>query len=104
MIRLSPVTRLVSAASIGIVLAAAAAAPAAAEKFDLSTMSCKQFLSSSKDDITITLAWLDAYYRDEDDPPIIDTDRLESNTKKLAAYCAENPSIGVITAADKLFD
>lgn len=93
-----------SPAMLAAALVIGLAAPASAEKFDLSTLSCKQFLSSSKDDITITLAWLDAYYRDEDDPPIIDTERLEANTKKLAQYCSENPSVGVITAADKLFD
>lgn len=80
------------------------ATPAMAEKIDLSTTTCKQFLTSDKDDITITLAWLDAYYKDEDAPPVIDTVLLANNAKKLAEYCAANPTIGLITAADKLFD
>jgi acid stress chaperone HdeB len=80
------------------------ASPASAEQIDLSTSTCKQFLSSSKDDISITLAWLDAYYKDEDAPPVIDTEKLASNAKQLAEYCAANPTIGLITAADKLFD
>ncbi|RAI42669.1 HdeA/HdeB family chaperone [Rhodoplanes roseus] len=80
------------------------ASPATAEKIDLSTTTCKQFLTSSKDDITITLAWLDAYYKDEDAPPVIDSDKLAANAVKLAEYCAANPTIGLITAADKLFD
>jgi hypothetical protein len=32
-----------------------------------------------------------------------DTDRFEANAKKLGAYCAVKPTIGLITATDKLF-
>jgi acid stress chaperone HdeB len=74
-----------------------------AEKIDFSTTTCKQFLESHKSEIGIILAWLDGYYRDEDDPPIFDTDKFEANAKKLAAYCAAHPSTGLIIAADELF-
>ena len=46
-------------------------APALAEEIDLSTWTCKQFQSANKDEIGVILAWLDGYYRDEDDPPVI---------------------------------
>ncbi len=87
-------------------LAAAAlviATPACAAKLDLSTIKCKEFVDSSKDEIGYILAWLDAYYKEDDDPPIIDTDKLIANAKKLGEYCAANPTIGLITATDKLF-
>lgn len=74
-----------------------------ADVIDLSTMKCSEFLKSSKDDVGSTLAWLDGYYKDEDDPPIIDTDKFVQNAKKLAAYCVTNPTVGLITATDKLF-
>jgi len=32
-----------------------------------------------------------------------DTGRFEANAKKLGAYCAVNPTIGLITVTDKLF-
>lgn len=79
------------------------AMPAAADKIDLSTQTCQQFVSSPKDNIMMTLVWLDAYYRDEDDPPVIDTDKFVANAAKLGEYCNANPTIGLITAADKLF-
>jgi acid stress chaperone HdeB len=79
------------------------AVPAAAEKIDLSTSTCKQFIDSGKDNIMMVLTWLDAYYRDEDAPPVIDTEKFVENAKKLGEYCAANPSIGLITASDKLF-
>jgi acid stress chaperone HdeB len=76
---------------------------ASAEKIDLSTMTCAKFQASSKDEIGIILTWLDAYYREENDPPVLDTDRFVENAKKLGKYCAENPTLGLITATDKLF-
>jgi len=78
-------------------------APAMATDIDLSTWTCQQFQSASKDDIGVILAWLDGYYKDEDDPPVIDTTQFVANAKKLGAYCAAHPDIGLITATDKLF-
>ncbi len=90
--------------SAALLLAACClASPARAEKIDLSTSTCQQFLNSGKEDIMVTLTWLDAYYRDEDDPPVIDTDKFVANAQKLGEYCAANPSVGLITATDKLF-
>jgi len=74
-----------------------------AEVIDLSTQTCRQCQTSSADEIKIILAWLDGYYKDEKDPPIIDTDKFVANSKKLGQYCSANPSVGLITAADKLF-
>ncbi len=79
------------------------AAPAFADDIDLSTWTCKQFQSASKDDIGVILAWLDGYYKDEDDPPVIDTTKFVDNAKKLGEYCSAHPDIGLITATDKLF-
>ena len=51
----------------------------------------------------IILAWMDGYYRDENDPPVIDTEKFVANAKKLGEYCAAHPDIGIVTAADELF-
>jgi acid stress chaperone HdeB len=77
--------------------------PAVADKIDLSTWSCKQFMSASKEDIGVILAWLDGYYMDEDDPPTIDTGKLVANAKKLGEYCTARPNDHLIDATDKLF-
>jgi acid stress chaperone HdeB len=76
---------------------------ASATTIDLSTIKCKDFLAESKDDIGYTLAWLDAYYKDENAPAVIDTEKFVENAKKLGAYCAKNPDTGLITATDELF-
>jgi len=74
-----------------------------AEQIDLSTWTCKKFQSANKDEIGVILSWLDGYYKNEDDPAVIDTDKFVANAKKLGEYCAEHPDIGLITATDKLF-
>jgi acid stress chaperone HdeB len=79
----------------------ACGSPAFAEDIDLSTWTCKKFLTADKETIGIILTWLDGFYKDEDDPPVIETDKFVANAKKLANYCAEHPDQGLITAADK---
>ncbi len=81
----------------------ASSTPASSETIDLSTWTCAKFQAADKDDIGVILAWLDGYYRDEDDPAVIDTDKFVANAKKLGQYCAKHPDIGIITAADELF-
>jgi acid stress chaperone HdeB len=91
------------AASLLALASPASVSFARAADIDLSTWTCKQFQSASKDDIGAILAWLDGYYKDEDDPPVIDATKFVDNAKKLAEYCAAHPDIGLITATDKLF-
>jgi acid stress chaperone HdeB len=83
--------------------AVALAVPAYADKFDFSTIKCKDFLAKDKEEVGVILAWLDAYYKDENDPPVFDTDKFLANAKKLGEFCGQNPEIGLITATDKLF-
>lgn len=94
--------------SAAIVLAAALAggspAPAAAQSLDLSTLTCKAFFEGSKDRLDFVIAWMLGYYTDEDDPPVLDFDTLKDRAAKLGAYCAANPTHGLITAADKVME
>ncbi len=48
-----------------------AGSPGFATKIDLSKMRCDEFLKNSKEDVGYTMAWLDAYYRGDDDPTIL---------------------------------
>ena len=76
---------------------------AAAEDIDLAAWSCKQFLSAGKEDVGVILAWLDGYYKEENEPPVINTDELVAKAKKLGQYCAAHPDEDLIGATDKLF-
>ena len=77
--------------------------PALADDIDLSVMTCKKFQTADDETIKLILTWLDGYYKDQDDPPVIDTDQFVANAKKLGEYCSDHPDQGLITAADKLF-
>jgi acid stress chaperone HdeB len=77
--------------------------PAFAEDIDLSTWTCKQFLSADDETIKLILTWLDGYYKDQDDPPVIETHQFVENAKQLGEYCRAHSDQGLITAADKLF-
>jgi acid stress chaperone HdeB len=90
----------IGALVIGLV---AGGTSASAATIDLSTWSCAKFQAADKDDTGVILAWMDGYYRGEDDPPVIDTEKFVANAKKLGEYCAAHPETGIITAADELF-
>jgi acid stress chaperone HdeB len=74
-----------------------------ADDIDLTAWSCQKFMSASKEDVGVILAWLDGYYREEDEPPVINTEALVSKARKLGEYCAAHPDISLIDATDKLF-
>jgi acid stress chaperone HdeB len=86
-----------------LMAAALAAAPAQAQKLDLTTVTCKSFLDS-KDSMPLIVMWLTGFYTDEDDTPIIDLDKLKSDTQKLIEACTKDPSLELISAAESVFD
>jgi acid stress chaperone HdeB len=77
-------------------------APAHAVVLDLSTMTCKQFIEGSQDEIKMVLTWLDGWYKGDSDEAIIDTDVFIANAKKFDTFCAANPSISIVNAAEKI--
>ncbi|HEX3884672.1 MAG TPA: HdeA/HdeB family chaperone [Stellaceae bacterium] len=79
-----------------------AVTPALAENLDLSTVTCKDFLAAGKDNISIILTWLDAYYLGKDAPPVIDFDRMTKSGAALGKYCGENGDATLSKAADKV--
>ena len=80
-----------------------ATAPAShAVVLDLSTLTCKQFLESGDDGIKMVLTWMDGWYKGDEDEAIIDTDVFVDNAKKFGAFCAANPTISIVNAAEKI--
>ena len=89
-------------ALIGSGVLVLAVAPAQATVLDLSTMTCKQFVESDKDTIAMILTWMDGWYKGDSDEAIIDTEVFVDNAKKFGAYCAKNPTISIVNAAEKI--
>jgi acid stress chaperone HdeB len=77
-------------------------APAHAVVLDLSTLTCKQFIEGGDDEIKMVLTWMDGWYKGDEDEAIIDTDVFVDNAKKFGAFCAANPTISIVNAAEKI--
>ena len=82
------------------IVAAPAAASAAAGDMDVSKITCKEFISASKDEIGTILTWLEGYYTKENDPPIMYADKTVKDAKGLSAYCNAHQDDDMITAAE----
>jgi acid stress chaperone HdeB len=87
-----------------VVLAAAllAAGPAKAQVVDMSTISCADFSSRPPEQMANIMFWLEGYYTEDDDPTTIDFAEFKSKLEKLLRYCKDNPTVGVLTAADEV--
>jgi acid stress chaperone HdeB len=81
---------------------ALSSAPAHAVVLDLSTMTRKQFIEGGDDEIKMVLTWMDGWYKGDEDEAIIDTEVFVANAKKFGTFCAANPSISIVNAAEKI--
>ena len=79
-----------------------AVAAAHAERLDLATVKCQEFVGSGADNIARTMMWLEGYYSEENASPIIDFDKMKNDEAKIRDYCTTNPNDSLITAAEKL--
>jgi acid stress chaperone HdeB len=87
-----------------IVLAAAALVATAvnAQVVDLSSIKCREFMELPKDTVNAITMWLDGYFTDEEDPAVVDLDKLKAKAEKLGAFCAANPKMNLMTAAENV--
>ena len=93
--------KIISTVLFGAALALSSV-PANAVVLDLSTMSCKQFIDGGEDEIKMVLTWLDGWYKGDSDEAIIDTEVFVANAKKFGEFCAKNPTLSVVNAAEKI--
>jgi len=92
---------ILSAAALTL-CSALSSTPANAVVLDLSTMTCKQFVEGGDDTIKLVLTWMDGWYKGDSDEAIIDTDVFVDNAKKFGTYCAKNPTISIVNAAEEI--
>jgi len=82
---------------IGLLLASGGAS---AQSLQLSTMKCKEFIDLPKETILTVTIWLDGYYTDEEDAALVEYDKLKMKAERLANFCAQNPKMGLMMAAE----
>jgi hypothetical protein len=83
---------------VAAMLCISGAAPA--QQVDISKLKCREFIDLPKDVITNVTIWLEGYYTDEEDPAVVDFSKIKNKADKLVAYCAQNPRLRVMTAAE----
>jgi acid stress chaperone HdeB len=85
----------------GIMLALAVAPAAQAQvTLDMSKVTCEQFVKykiTSPDNIAL---WLSGYYHGKHGDPVIDTQTLIANARKLTTFCIRNPQMLVMQALE----
>jgi HdeA/HdeB family len=92
--------RLTAFCAIAVLLLAEAAA---ADRIDLTRLTCKQFLEMNRDDALIVVGWLQGYYLDEHETPVVDFAKLSVDSASLANRCKARPDENVMAAADRVF-
>jgi acid stress chaperone HdeB len=85
-----------------IAAALATASSASAQTIDVSTITCKDFSAHKKDDMLAIMMWLTGYYTKDDDPTVIDFAKVKAKTDKISDYCAKNPAVGLVPAAEPI--
>ena len=75
---------------------------AVAQTVDVSTITCKDFGAHKKDEMLAIMMWLSGYYTKDDDPTVVDFAKVKTKTDKVADYCAKNPAVGLVPAAEPI--
>jgi acid stress chaperone HdeB len=73
-----------------------------AQIVDMRTVTCNDFIGFKRESAFAIVIWLDAYYQDEDDPPIIDFEKIRKKAARLTVYCNQNPTHSLTTGAERI--
>ena len=84
---------------IGVVLLAAASAPASAQiKLDMNRITCGDWLSYGPADRDFVRFFMSGYYNAAANSNVLDFNRLEKNSEKVMAFCKKRKSDTLPTA------
>src|SRR3974390_3322762 len=89
---------------IGILLLLTQAQEPDRKVIHLTEITSQTFVGEMKrEEYSIIVAWLQGYYLPEHDPPVIDVDKLSSDSAKLREHCLNSPEDDLMTAAEAVF-
>ena len=88
-----------SALVLAATLLVAASHPSAAQiKVDMNQITCGGFLGYSEEERDFVRAWMSGYYNAAASSSVLNYDRFQKNSAKIAAYCKKNKSKTLPTA------
>ncbi len=83
---------------------AVAAGPARAQgqsgKLDLSTILCRELPDMKPEQVEQVVTWMLGFYTEEQDPRVIDPEKIKAGVGKLQDYCKANPQANLVAAGD----
>jgi hypothetical protein len=91
-------------ATLALIALMTTAAWGTEQKIDLSAMTCSDFVKSDQTKNTLILAWFLGFYGEEEDPQVIDLDRLEQARTQFTAFCKQQPSFRMTVAAEGILE
>jgi HdeA/HdeB family protein len=78
------------------------ALPLHAQKLELASMKCSEFLQTDKESASLITAWLVGYYTEVAEAEVINLDDVRGTGVRLSSFCAEHPNFTVGAAAEGL--
>ena len=78
------------------------AAPALAETIDLATVKCSELSSMQQEEATFLFTWLLGYAGGVAGTSTMDLSAMEQMGKDIGEYCAANPDVGILSAANEV--
>ena len=89
--------------TIGLVLAATL--PARAQvSVDVAKMTCGQFATFKVANPKSIAIWLNGYHHGTRGDTVIDTQQLDSDTKKIQDYCTKNADVPLMQAVETVIE
>jgi ABC transporter substrate binding protein/HdeA/HdeB family len=71
---------------------------------DLAEVTCKTFTELTREEQNIITAWLQGYHLPEQEPAVIDVEKMLSDKAKLTEHCINKPEDDVMTAAEAVME
>jgi len=87
-----------------VVAAFVVATAAHGESLDLSRMKCKDLIELPKETVATLTVWLDGYLTDEEEPRVVDLEKMKLKAERLSLYCAQNPRVSILSAAEDVLE
>jgi hypothetical protein len=83
-----------------------AATPANAQSIDIGIITCKEVAALPKETLELIAVWLDGFHADEEDAESMKVDLAAAKARgdKIKAHCQQNPTIGLLQAAEATDD
>ncbi len=88
---------------VGLAFALIANSAARAQvTLDVTKITCRQYVTYKISNPKYIAMWISGYYHGTREDPIVDTQALSANAKKLQDYCLGNPDVLLIKAVETL--